>query len=44
MLNARLDQSQSGIKIAERNVSNLGHADDTTLNAKKPKGTKEPLD
>ena len=44
MCNARLDESQSGIKIAERNVNNLGYADDTTLKTKKPKGTKEPLD
>ena len=44
MCNARLDESQSGIKIAERNVNNLGYADDTMLKTKKPKGTKEPLD
>ena len=42
--NARLDESQSGIKIAERNVNNLWYADDATLKAKMPKGTKEPLD
>ena len=29
--NARLDESQAGIKIAERNTSNLRYADDTTL-------------
>ena len=29
--NARLDESQAGIKIAGRNINNLGYADDTTL-------------
>ena len=33
MWNARLDESQAGIKIAERNVNNLIYADDTTLMA-----------
>ena len=33
MWNARLDEAQVGIKIAERNVSNLRYADDTTLMA-----------
>ena len=31
MRNARLDESQAGIKIAERNINNLRYADDTTL-------------
>ena len=31
MHNARLDESQAGIKIARRNVNNLRYADDTTL-------------
>ena len=31
MRNARLDESQAGIKIAGRNVNNLRYADDTTL-------------
>ena len=31
MQNVRLDESQAGIKIAERNVNNLRCADDTTL-------------
>ena len=31
MRNARLDESQAGIKIAGRNIKNLGYADDTTL-------------
>ena len=29
--NARLDESQAGIKIAGRNINNLRYADDTTL-------------
>ena len=33
MGNARLDESQAGIKIAGRNISNLRYADDTTLGA-----------
>ena len=33
MLNARLDESQAGIKIVERNINNLRYADDTTLMA-----------
>ena len=33
MRNAELDESQAGIKIAGRNIKNLGYADDTTLMA-----------
>ena len=33
MQNARLDESQAGIKIARRNIKNLRYADDTTLMA-----------
>ena len=33
MQNARLDESQAGIKIAGGNINNLRHADDTTLMA-----------
>ena len=33
MRNAKLDEAQAGIKIARRNISNLGYADDTTLMA-----------
>ena len=33
MQNARLDEAQAGIKIAERNINNLRYADDTTLTA-----------
>ena len=31
MQNARLDESQAGIKTAGRNIKNLRYADDTTL-------------
>ena len=31
MKNARLDESQVGVKIAGRNINNLRYADDTTL-------------
>ena len=31
MQNTGLDESQSGIKIARRNINNLRYADDTTL-------------
>ena len=31
MWNARLDEAQAGIKITGRNISNIRHADDTTL-------------
>ena len=33
MWNARLDEVQSGIRIARRNINNLRYADDTTLMA-----------
>ena len=33
MRNARLDESQAGIKIDGRNINNLRYADDTTLMA-----------
>ena len=39
MKNARLDDSQAGIKIAGRNINNLRYADDTTLMA----GSKQEL-
>ena len=41
MRNAGLDEAQTGIKIARRNVNNLSYADDTTLLQRR---TKEPLD
>ena len=31
MQNARLNESQAGIKIARKNINNLRYADDTTL-------------
>ena len=33
MRNARLEETQTGIKIAGRNIKNLRYADDTTLMA-----------
>ena len=33
MQNAGQDETQAAIKIAERNINNLGYADDTTLMA-----------
>ena len=35
MRNARLDETQAGIKTAGRNINNLRYADDTTLMAKR---------
>ena len=43
MQNSGLDESQAGIKIAGRNISNLRYADDTTLMAES-KVDLEPLD
>ena len=43
MRNARLDESQAGVKTAGRNINNFRYADDTTLMAES-KDTKEPLD
>ena len=34
MRNARLDESQAGIKISRRNINNLRYADQITLMAK----------
>ena len=34
MRNVVLDEAQDGIKIARRNINNLGYTDDTTLTAK----------
>ena len=31
MRNARLDESQAGIKISERNINNLRYADNTII-------------
>ena len=33
--NARLNESQAGIKVAGRNINNLRYADDTTLMAER---------
>ena len=33
MRNAGLEEAQTGIKIARRNINNLGYADDTSLMA-----------
>ena len=35
MQNAGLDEAQAGIKIAGRNINNLRHTNDTTLNGRK---------
>ena len=36
--NARLDESQAGIKITGRNINNLRYTDDTTLMAESEEG------
>ena len=43
MQNARLDDSQAGIKIAETNINNLRHGDDITLMAESKEEPKSPL-
>ena len=43
MRNAGLDESQAGVKIARRNISNLRYADDTTLMAESKKELKNLL-
>ena len=43
MRNARLDEAQARIKIAERNISNLRYADDTTLMAESKEELKNLL-
>ena len=43
MWNARLDESQAGIKIDERNINNLRYADDTTLMAEREEEIKSLL-
>ena len=42
MWNAGLDEAQTGIKIAGRNINNLRYADDTTLRAESEE-LKSPL-
>ena len=41
--NAGLDDSQAGIKIAERNINNLRYADDSTLMAESEEELKSLL-
>ena len=43
MRNAGLEETQAGIKIAGRNISNLRHADDTTLMAESEEELKSLL-
>ena len=43
MRNAGLEEAQAGIKIARRNINNLGYADDTTLMSESEEEL-EPLD
>ena len=44
MRNAGLEEAQSGIKTARRNINNLRYADDTTLMAESEEELKKPLD
>ena len=44
MQNTRLDEAQAGIKTDGRNINNLRYAEDTILNGRNWKGTKELLD
>ena len=43
MRNTGLDEAQAGIKIAERNINKLRHADDTTLTAESEEELKSLL-
>ena len=43
MRNAGLDEAQTGIKFAERNINNLRYADDTTLMAESEEELKSLL-
>ena len=43
MRNAGLEKAQAGIKIATRNIYNLGYADDTTLMAESEEKLKSLL-
>ena len=43
MRHARLDEAQTGIKIARRNINNLRYADDTTLMAESKEDLKKLL-
>ena len=43
MRNSGLDEAQNGIKIANRNITNLRYADDTTLMAESKEELKSLL-
>ena len=43
MRNAGLDEAQTGIEIAGRNINNLRHTDDTTLMAESEEEIKSLL-
>ena len=43
MWNAKLDETQAGIKVADRNIKNLIYADDTTLTAESEEELKSLL-
>ena len=43
MQNARMDEAQTGIKIARRNISDLRYTDDTTLMAESKEELKSLL-
>jgi len=43
MWNARLDETQAGIKIARRNINNLRYTDDSTLMAESEEELKSLL-
>ena len=43
MWNARLDETQAGIKIVGRNINNLRYAEDTTLMAESKEELKRLL-
>ena len=43
MWNVRLDESQTGIKIARRNIRSFRYADDTTLMAEREEELKSLL-
>ena len=43
MRNGEMDEAQAGIKIARRNINNLGYANDTTLMAESEEELKSLL-
>ena len=43
MRNAGLEEAQTGVKIARRNINNFRHADDTTLTAESEEELKNLL-